>query len=256
VWRPAQPALRPAGIEREYLDAVVVEAQDADQGGADFDSRVVVEGHAEEVEEGGADQVAVGDEGDGFARVAVAELMQEGDDAELGFEHRFAVRDAGVAAVGVPESPAGVGVQLGESPAGPVAEVELGELLGGAEFRAGALGDGPGGFEGTLQGARADACDREIGEGVGKASGLATAVVVQVDAGLAAGEGTADGVGGGVADEEEGGQGRASEVGASEPWARSLGLGASEVRGRESAPFRLRSGGCVRRIARGGRAGR
>ena len=161
------------------------------------------------MEEGGADDVAVGDEGDGLVAVRRGEALDEADDAALGFEHGLAARDAGAAAVGVPELPERVGVELGEGFAGPVAEVELVEVLGDGELRAGAVRDGAGGFDRACEGARIDVRDRPRGKGVGEAVRFLAASLRQVDAGRAAGEGSADGVGGRVADEEEGGQGLA-----------------------------------------------
>ena len=75
-----------------------------------------------------ADHVAVAYEADGFFPVPLAELVHEGDDAELCFEQQLAVGDAGGAMQQVEFAPTRQPVELVVALAGPVAEIDLVEL--------------------------------------------------------------------------------------------------------------------------------
>jgi len=165
-----------------------MEGDEADRSGADLDALEEVERRAEIVGHAGAQDVAVGEEGDDLARVLCADALQGRDDTVLHLSQRFAARETEATREDLNQSPFRPLAQLLQLAAAPFAVIDLQDarLDGDGQVQRG--GQGLGRLQAAQERAGVDGGDGLVLETLGNLLGLLLSLFVQRDAGCAAGQ--------------------------------------------------------------------
>src|SRR3954470_14600707 len=105
----------------------------------DLEAQHVIERHSEVVRYRATQEVAVTYDRDPALRSLRRAALQESDDAGLRLQHELAPRNARYRTLGVEARPARVPIEILKSLSGPLAEIDLLELLGDFDFSSGVL---------------------------------------------------------------------------------------------------------------------
>src|SRR5579872_3545328 len=153
----------------------------ADRALRHLDAVVEIERHAEREDQRGADHVAVADDRDRVVGMSRVQVHQRLDDAALHLAHRLAAGDGGQTARRAPQFPARVGTDRVEGRAGPLAVIELGQIVAELDREAKPLGQNLGTLAGALQRTGIDRRDRLAGKALGDGGDLGAAALGQRD---------------------------------------------------------------------------
>src|SRR3954463_6677577 len=118
-----------------------------------------VDWHAQIAQECGANHISMGEHGDSAVGQFAATLLKKSDYPGLRFHHHLAAgypRDASEVVVALPELR---GFELGQCPAGPLAIIDLQQLVGQLDFDINPARERFGHFPAALERARKDSLD-------------------------------------------------------------------------------------------------